>query len=154
MTILLALLIGLFNGLRSMTAPAVVAWAVHFGRLPLDWPLSFMGQTVSVVIFTILAVGELVVDKLPWTPNRTDPIGLVARFVAGALTGACVAAGRGASPIVGGICGAIGGLIGAFAGFQARTRLTKACGRGFVVAVVEDLIAIGGCIAVVMTVTG
>jgi uncharacterized membrane protein len=153
MTILLTFIIGVLNGLRSMTAPAVVAWAVHLGRLHVDGPLAFMGQTVSVVIFTILAVGELVVDKLPRAPNRTEPLGLIARFVAGGLSGACVAAGGGASPIVGGICGAIGGLIGAFGGFQARTRLTKALGRGFVVAVAEDLVAIGGCIAVVMMVT-
>jgi uncharacterized membrane protein len=37
------------------------------------------------------AVGEYVVDKLPSTPSRTQPFGLTARAVAGALAGASVA---------------------------------------------------------------
>jgi uncharacterized membrane protein len=150
MIFLLALLIGLFDGLRSMTAPAVVAWAVHLGWLKLDGPLAHVGDTVSVAILTLLAVGELIVDKLPQTPARTAPLGLGARAVAGGLAAACVMSSHGESAALGGLLGAIGGLIGAFAGYQARTRLVKALGvRDFGVAVAEDLVAIGGCVAVV-----
>ena len=145
-----AVLIGVFDGLRSMTAPAVVAWAVHLGRLKLDGPLAFMGHTAAVAIFTILAVGELIADKLPQTPSRTAAVGLGARIAAGGLAGACVLAGHGESAVVGALLGAAGGVAGAFGGYQARTRLVKALGvRDIVVAVAEDLVAIGGCVAIV-----
>jgi uncharacterized membrane protein len=154
MAILLAFLIGVFAGLRSLTAPAVVAWAVHLGRLKLDGPLAHMGETVSVAIFTILALGELIADKLPKTPSRTAAVGLCARVLTGGLSGGCVAAAGGQGAILGAVLGAAGGVAGAFGGYQARTRLVKALGvRDFVVAVAEDLIAIGGCITIVALVT-
>ena len=43
MALLFAFLIGLFTGLRSLTAPAVTAWAVYFGWLQLERPLSYIG---------------------------------------------------------------------------------------------------------------
>src|SRR5438270_2080935 len=106
MAFLFALLIGFFGGLRSMTAPAAAAWAAHLGWLQLEPPLSFLGSGISVAVFTILAIGELVVDKLPKTPSRTAPLGLGARMVAGGLTGACVSAGRGQMAILGALLGA------------------------------------------------
>jgi uncharacterized membrane protein len=154
MAILLAFLIGVFAGLRSLTAPAVVAWAVHHGWLKLVGPLAHIGDTVSVAILTILAVAELIVDKLPKTPSRTAATGLCARVLTGGLSGACVAAAGGQSAILGALLGAAGGVAGAFGGYQARTRLVKALGvRDFVVAVAEDLVAVGGCVAIVALVT-
>ena len=58
MTLLLAFLIGLFGGLRSLTAPAMTAWAVYLGWLKLDEPLSLIGSGLSVTIFTALAIGS------------------------------------------------------------------------------------------------
>jgi uncharacterized membrane protein len=78
MTLLFAFLIGLFAGLRSLTAPAATAWAAHLGWLRLDRPLSLIGSIPSVAIFTLLSAVELVGDKLPKTPNRTSPPGLIA----------------------------------------------------------------------------
>src|SRR5206468_5222941 len=96
--VLLALGIGFVAGLRSLTAPAIVAWAAYLGWINLHGsPLAFMGTLWAVVIFTVLAVVELVADQLPNTPARTAPIGLSARVVTGALSGVCVAvAGGGA----------------------------------------------------------
>ena len=82
---LLAIGIGIVAGLRSFTAPAVVAWAAHFGWLSLhDSPLGFMGSTTAVAILSLLAIGELVADKLPMTPNRTASAPLLARVITGA----------------------------------------------------------------------
>jgi uncharacterized membrane protein len=143
----LSFLIGLFAGLRSMTAPAVTAWAVHLGRLRIDRPLSLIGSTPSIAIFTVLAILELVVDKLPNTPNRTAPRGLIARILTGGLTGACVAAGAAQRPLVGGVLGALGGVVGCFGGYQARKQLVKALGtRDINIAFVEDLVAIAGSV--------
>ena len=81
MTLLLAFSIGFFAGLRSLTAPAATAWAVYLGWLKLERPLSLIGSVAAVAIFTLLAVVELVADKLPQTPGRTSPPGLIARIV-------------------------------------------------------------------------
>jgi uncharacterized membrane protein len=150
LTLLFAFLIGFFAGLRSLMAPATTAWAVHLGWLRLERPLSLIGSLPSVVIFTVLAVVELVADKLPKTPNRTSPPGLIARIVTGGLTGACVAAGGAQGVLLGTMIGAIGGVVGCFGGYQARMRLVKALGtRDIYVALVEDLVAVAGCLWVV-----
>src|SRR5208282_4461571 len=82
----LALGIGVMAGLRSMTAPAVVCWAAHLHWIDLQGSrLSFLGSTVAMAIVTLLAVGELVADKLPSTPNRTSTGPLVWRVLTGAL---------------------------------------------------------------------
>src|SRR6202163_1602681 len=92
MTMFLELLIGASAGLRSLTAPAVVAWAAHRNWLNLhNSPLSVMGSTAAVVAFTLLALVELVADPLPSPPSRTEPPGLIARIVLGGLSGAAVA---------------------------------------------------------------
>ena len=74
MTLLFAFLIGLFAGLRSLTPPAVVAWAVYLGWLKLARPLSLIGSLPAVIILSLLAIIELILDKLPNTPNRTAPL--------------------------------------------------------------------------------
>ena len=151
MTLLFALLIGFFAGLRSLTAPAATAWAVYLGWLSLERPLALIGSLAAVVIFTALAVVELVADKLPQTPSRTAPPGLIARILMGGLTGACVAASGGQGAVAGAMCGAISGVAGCFVGYQARTRLVKALGtRDIYVALVEDLVAIAGSLWAVL----
>ena len=73
--------IGFVAGLRSLTPPAVVAWAAHLGWLNLDnSPLAFMGSIITVVILSLLAVFELIGDLRPSTPKRTAPIPLAARL--------------------------------------------------------------------------
>jgi uncharacterized membrane protein len=142
--LLLAFAIGVICGLRSLAAPANVAWAAHLGWLQLrGTPLAFMGSWAAVIIFTLAAVGELVGDKLPQSPSRTAPLGLGARFVCGGLCGgAIVLAGNQALPS-GIALGAFGGVLGAFLGYQARTRLVRALNvPDYIVAVAEDLFAI------------
>lgn len=123
MTLTLAFLIGLFAGLRSLTPSAATAWAAHLGWLKLQRPLALIGTLPAVIILTLLAVAELVADKLPQTPSRTAPIGLIARLVTGGLAGACVSAGGAGSALLGALLGGVGGILGGFAGYEARTRL-------------------------------
>ena len=88
-----ALGIGFAAGLRSLTPPAVVAWAAHLGWLNLNnSPLAFMGSIIAVVIFSLLALFELFVDLQPQTPKRTAPLPLMARILTGGLCGASVCA--------------------------------------------------------------
>ena len=95
MTLLAVFLIGFFAGLRSLTAPAATAWAVYLKWFKLDYPLAYIGSFAWVAILSALAAIELIADKLPQTPSRTAPPGLIARIVTGGFTGACIAAGAG-----------------------------------------------------------
>ena len=150
MALLLAFLIGFFAGLRSLTAPAATGWAVHLGWMKLRGQLALIGSIPAVAIFTLLAVVELVADKLPKTPSRTAPPGLIARVVTGGLTGACVAAAGGKGALLGSVIGVVGGVVGCFGGYKARTRLVKALGTPDIyVALLEDLVAIAGSLWVV-----
>ena len=148
--LLFAFLIGFFTGLRSLTPTAVSAWATHSGWLKLPSPLSSIGTTTAAAIFTLLALVELVTDKLPKTPSRTAPPGLIARILLGALSGACVAAAGGQGIVLGAVLGILGALAGTYGGYQARTKLVKALGTpDFVIALLEDLVTIGGSLWVV-----
>src|SRR5438067_1904280 len=137
-----ALGIGFAAGLRALTPPAVVAWAAHLGWLNLtNSPLAFMASTIAVVIFSLLAIFELVNDPLPRTPKRTAPFPLAARILMGALCGAClywVVNNQGLG------LGAIGGVIGAFACYEIRRKLVAALNiKDIFIALLEDLVAIG-----------
>ena len=93
----LAFLIGVVAGLRAMTAPAAVSWAARLGWLNLAGsPLAFLGFAWTPYIVTLLALGELVNDKLPKTPSRKSPPQFIARILSGALCGAAIGADGGA----------------------------------------------------------
>src|ERR1700751_3848276 len=113
MTWLIAIpLLGVVTGMRSMTAMAVLCWFAYKGDLSLDgtWA-SWAAKLTTAIIFTVLALGEYVADKLPKTPNRTAIGPLVARVVIGGLVGAIVAAGLNGGGVEGIILGWGGGLV-------------------------------------------
>jgi uncharacterized membrane protein len=147
----LAFSMGIVAGLRSLTAPAIVCWAAYLGWLKLHSShLAFMGGIVAVVIFTIFALAELTADKLPKTPSRTAPMPLTFRVVTGALSGAALGIAGNQSVALAAILGAIGAIVGAFGGYQVRYKLvTSLHVRDYGVAVLEDLVAIGGGLLIV-----
>jgi uncharacterized membrane protein len=145
-----AFLIGVVAGLRSMTAPAVVSWAARLGWLRLGGtPLAFLGATVTPYILSVLAIGELINDKLPKTPSRKTPVPFAARVVMGALCGAAL--GAPGQALTGGIvAGGLGAVAGTLGGYEARTGLVKATGgKDLPIALIEDAIAIGGALWIV-----
>jgi uncharacterized membrane protein len=148
--VVFAFLIGIVAGLRSMTAPAVVSWAARLGLLSIgDTWLAFFGFRWTPLILSITALGELIGDKLPFTPSRKAPIPFVGRIISGALCGGAIGAARG-NLYVGMVCGAIGAVAGTLGGYSARMRLVRAFdSRDFPVAVLEDLVAIAAGVAVV-----
>jgi uncharacterized membrane protein len=128
MTLLLAFVIGFFAGLRSLTAPAATAWAVYLGWRKVERPLSLIGSVPAVAIFSVLAIVELVADKLPQTPSRTAPPGLIARLVMGGLTGGCIAASGAQGIFLGALLGAIGGVVGLFRRLPGAHRARESIG--------------------------
>ena len=122
-----------------------MAWGVHLSWLNLHGsPLAFIGSTAAVAVFSVLAIGELIADKLPMIPKRTAPAPLMARVVTGGLCGACFYAAAGQSLVAGALLGGTGGVVGAFLGYNIRRRLVNDLHiNDFVVAVCEDVVAVG-----------
>ena len=118
-----AALVGAASGMRTMSGPAALALR---GRLP-------GGPAVAA-----LAAGELVADKLPFVPPRTDPPALAARAASGAVSGSRLAGGPGAA------LGALAAAGSSFATMRARSALVELTGLPDpVVAVAEDGVALG-----------
>jgi uncharacterized membrane protein len=134
---LLAFLIGVVAGLRSMMPPAAVSWAARLGWLHLEnTPLAFLGFAATPYILSLFAIAELIKKTLvPFT----------ARIVTGAFSGAALGAPIGG--LAGGlVAGAAGGVAGTLAGYEFRRRLVKATGgKDLPIALLEDAIAI--CVA-------
>lgn len=149
-------LLGAVTGLRTMTPMAVLCWFAYLGHLPVEGTWAFWtAKLASAVIFTLLAAGEYIADKLPSTPDRTSLGPLIARLVFGGFVGAIVAAGLDGPGFEGGILGVAGALVGVFGGFLIRRDLVQRKGyKDWHVALVEDAIALGCAILAMGVVTG
>src|ERR1700723_77515 len=152
MTLLLfSLLLGCLTGLRSLTPSAAVCWAAHLGWLHFAGTrLAFLDRPATLIVFTLLALVELIADKLPSTPARTAPVGLTARIVFGCLAGVALATSTGGNLLVAAIVGIAGALVGTFAGNRIRRDLVLSAHLAdFAVAIAEDMIAVAGSLLIV-----
>ena len=152
---LAAFLIGMIAGLRAMTAPMAVSWAARLGWINIEnsW-LAFLGYAYTPYILSVLAIGELITDQLPSTPSRKVPIQFGTRIVTGALSGAAIGASQGAF-MIGLILGILGAIAGTLGGAEARARLVKSIGgKDLPIALLEDLIAVGGAFLIVSSLAG
>ena len=154
MPLVLAFVLGALAGLRSLTPPAVVAWAARLGWLQLEGtPLAFLGSAPVTYLLTALLLAELVADKLPRTPKRTSPGPFIGRVLTGGLAGAALTVGTGGSLMAGAVLGALGGVAGTLGGYRARTGLVRSLRvPDYVVALAEDAVAVGGAVLIVATV--
>jgi uncharacterized membrane protein len=142
-TYALAFLMGAACGLRCFTPPAAISWAARLGWLHLEnSPLAFLGFNTTPYILSVIAIAELINDKLPKTPSRKALPLFAGRIGSGALCGAALAATGDGLP--GGLlAGALGAVAGTLGGYEFRMRLVKATGgKDFPVALLEDAIAV------------
>jgi uncharacterized membrane protein len=94
-------------------------------------------------VLGIASAAEHVADKLPGTPNRTDPGPLGGRIASGALCGAVVARRAGESAATGALAGALAAAAATFAAYEIRHALTADAGLpDLPVALAEDLGAV------------
>jgi uncharacterized membrane protein len=119
---------GAATGLRTMAGPTTAARGSTNG-----WTR----------LLPLLAIGELIVDKLPTTPSRTLPPALAARAVAGAVAGAAVAELYDSNPWLGGGLGIVGAVGTAYIGRAYRELCHKRHIPDFVAAILEDAAAVG-----------
>ncbi len=139
---------GAVSGLRAFTGPAILAEAalrknLTLRRTPVYWLASDQAAKTSA----LLAAAELVADKLPFIPNRTDPPGLIARGISGAICGMAVAGSRRRKDLmIGAAVGATAAIASAWLGYQYRKRVKL---PKVMAALLEDAVAVGAGTAVV-----
>lgn len=150
LTIAAALLLGIVAGMRSMTAPAAVS-ILLWRRPELDphvAPAQWFAHAWVALVLAIAAVGELIADKLPRTPNRTALGPFLGRVITGGLSGAAAAQIGNLSGWIGAICGIAGAVVSTFAMFHARRAVVRGTSLPDpFVGAVEDILAL--CLAVV-----
>jgi uncharacterized membrane protein len=146
--------LGAVAGMRSMMAPAVIAWAARRSGVDLEsTPFSaFKGPGIGRTA-AALVVGEMVAHKVPFTPDGTDSTALLTRAVSGSAAGAAVFKARGKNILLGAAVGAAASVGAAYATYYLR----KFVARKFdvsdrAVALAEDAIAITAGLIVVSVV--
>jgi uncharacterized membrane protein len=149
-TIGLAFLLGATAGPRTSAPITAVTWAARLGWIDLRGSrLAFLASPWAVAVTTPMAMSELVIDKLPATPSRTQPGAIAARAASGALAGAALGAGRPAAGLAA-VAGAVGAAATTLLGHSLRLQLAKAAGKDWPVAVTEDALAGGGALLVAL----
>ncbi len=128
-----------------MTAPAVLA--ITLSRrpelVPALAPVQWFAHRIVAIVLGFAALGELAVDKLPQTPNRTALAPFVARLVSGGICGAALLQLGAMNPWVGTGVGAVGAAIGTIGMFRLRVYAARSTGiKDQYVGGMEDAIAI------------
>ena len=125
-----------------MLGPAAVSWAARLSLLHLQGTsLAFMNYRYTPLVLTVLAVGELIADKLPFIPSRKAPPSFIFRIASGALTGATI--GASIHALAGcAVLGAVGAVTGTMGGSAFRARAAGLFGRDLPAALLEDLCAL------------
>jgi uncharacterized membrane protein len=146
-----ALGMGAVAGLRSLTAPALFSYMAtkrNDGAL-VETHLGGLASPKVAGTLCALAVGELIVDKLPQAPNRTIPASVFVRAVSGGVIGAAICSEERQPPLPGALLGATGAIAATYAAYYLRQTTDRKSGLPDpVVALVEDAIAIAGGLGV------
>ena len=107
-----------------------------------------MGHWATVAVLTVIAVAELISDKMPTIPSRKTAMPFLARIASGAFSGAVLGTAWGYKWGSLG-AGMIGAVLGTVGGYEARTRLVAANGgKDRPVALGEDIVAAAAGIAI------
>ena len=135
--------LGAVAGLRALTAPALLS---YFASRPenSEFKDNFLASPKIAAVLGLLAAGELIGDKLPSTPNRTEPPGLIARVISGATVGGSVCAARKKSLRTGIVIGALSAVAAAYIGQNIRREIAQRSSiPSAAIGAVEDALAVG-----------
>ena len=147
--------LGISTGMRTMTPIAAICWLSWLGRLPVSGTWAFWtAKPISVIIFTLLALGEYIGDKLPSAPPRIGMMPLLARITFGGMVGAIIAGTLTGSILEGVVLGAVSAVLGAYGGYFVRRIIVERTGwPDLPVALGEDAVAIGASLIALSIIT-
>jgi uncharacterized membrane protein len=141
-----ALSLGAVAGVRSMSAPALLSRAASRGSIEgiEETPFAFLASPRAARILTVLAVGEALADKLPFSPDRISPPGLVGRMASGGLVGAALFAAAERRAAIGAGLGLLASVAASSPSYYLRVKTQERLGLpNWAVGLVEDALAEG-----------
>jgi uncharacterized membrane protein len=112
MNLLPAFGLGAVTGIRSMMGLAFFSDHADEMKDESNPALDFLKRPRVAALLKIMAAGEVVMDKLPFIPARTEVAPLIGRIVIGGLVGAAISKEKW---IQGGAVGAVGALASTYA---------------------------------------
>ena len=137
--------LGAVAGVRSMSAPALLSRAASRGDIGgiEGTPFAFLASPRAARILTVLAVGEALADKLPFSPDRISPPGLIGRMASGALVGAALFAAAERRTTLGAGLGLLAAAA-SYPSYYLRVKTQEKLGApNWAVGLVEDILAEG-----------
>lgn len=139
-------LMGLVAGQRSMTPLSALAGAARRGTLPHDNRAArLMSQPLVASGGVVMAAAEMAGDKMTTAPDRTVPLGLIARTVTGGFAGAALAPPK--REIAGAAVGIGAAIVSSYAGLAARKWAMRRFGQT-VSGVAEDAIVLAAALLI------
>jgi uncharacterized membrane protein len=129
-----------------MSAPAVVSQLSDSGLIPEEGsPMAWLHHPGVTKALKLLAAGELVADKLPFIPARTQAGPLAARAVTGGISGAAICSATKRPWWVGALLGGSAAIGASFGAYKLRKFLTEEKKLpNTLVGVLEDAV-VAGC---------
>lgn len=144
--------LGAVSGMRSMLGLALVSrdLAGNGGRWRAGTLEEILGSDAAARALTLLAAGELAADKTPFVRARTEPLPLLGRALAGAVSASAHAASRGGNGAVAALVGGASAIITAVGTYHLRRQAVRRLDLPDPgIALIEDGIAIGAGLALV-----
>jgi len=137
--------IGSLAGIRASFGPLLASEILnsnHSTNLESS-PLNFIQTGKAVNTLRVMAIGELIADKLPTTGDRISTGGVCGRMVSGGLAGASIYKAASEKTARGTILGAAAALAATYASFYLRKGIVEKS-KIFdpVIGVLEDAVAI------------
>ncbi len=143
-----SILFGAATGSRSQLPTALLVATIARGKRPTGSSFGARaGRSLSgrwaVAGFALGATGELVGDKLPKTPSRTLPPGVISRVVMAVVGGAVLGERTRSSQLINSVAAAGGALATTYGGARYRAAAAQKFGQDLPGALLEDTFAAG-----------
>lgn len=120
-TLALAAGAGVVTGMRSMALPAFLSHRRSseggHGRVT-----RHLARSDAATLLSVLAAGEMMADKTPFIPDRTDALSLAGRAAIAGLCGVAVAESRNTSLIPAAVVGSLAAVGSTFVSYTLRKK--------------------------------
>jgi uncharacterized membrane protein len=137
--------LGFLVGMRSMTLPAMVSDYLATRKNPTNENFvdGILSQTNVARATKALAMGELLVDKMPFVPARTTILPLTERMGVAGLLAAGLAKPKERIPAA--LIAAFSAAVGSFVAYELRRRANDQLEvSDLPIAITEDALTVGG----------
>jgi uncharacterized membrane protein len=139
--------IGIIAGMRSISAPALVSnYLADKQSVEIDKSsFRFLASQNTANVLTLLAIGEMIADKLPIVPDRISPVPLIGRGISGGICGAALCIAEDERPEIGALAGLTGAIISTYGFYYLRGKLSENTGiPNLLLGLAEDALAVKG----------